>query len=234
MLQNAATQALIAQILEGQRRAAPAEEAGPKAEQAPHPKPTAPPLAKPQSKPKPQPQAPHPQSPPPPPLVARKRGAAAVPKEEPEEVEEARGELKGFLDSRAASKAAKTRAEGKFSAWEAKLASLREEGAEEERIRWGEANLRKAKLKVAEKQEAIEGFDRAMRQSERELAAVVARVKDEEVDEVVEVDVQGEMEEASVKEEEEETKVVEAAPAGGGGASQWLSGLMGSRAAGAI
>ena len=55
-----------------------------------------------------------------------------------------------------------------------------------------------------------------MRQSERELVAVVARVKDEEVDEVVEVDVHGEMGEASV-EEEEETKVVEAAPAGGGG-----------------
>ena len=69
---------------------------------------------------------------------------------------------------------------------------------------------------MAEKQSAIQGFDRAVRQSERELAAVVARVKDEEVDEVVEVDVHGEMEEASVKEEEEETKVVEAAPAEGG------------------
>ena len=154
-------------------------------------------------------------------------------------MEEARGELKGLLDSRAASKAAKTRAETKVSAWEAKLASLREEGAEEERIRWGEANLCKAKVKVAEKQEAIEGFDRAVRRSERESAAVVARVKDEEVDEVVEVDVEGEMEEAivkdeevdevvevdvegemeeaTVKEEKEETKVVEAAPAGGGG-----------------
>ena len=228
MLQNAATQALIAQILEAQRRASPAEEAEPKAEQAPHPKPKAPPLAKPKSKPKPQ--APHPQSPPPPPLVARK-GAAAVPEEEPAEVKEARGELKGFLDSRAASKAAKTRAEGKVSAWEAKLASLREEGAEEERIRWGEANLRKAKLKVAEKQEAIEGFDWAVRRSERELAAVVARVKDEEVDEVVEVDVQGELEEASVKDDEEEMKVVEAAPARGGDepVAQGVDGVEGCR-----
>ena len=96
MLQNAATQALIAQIMKAQRRAAPAEEAEPKAEQAPKGK--APPLAKPKSKPKPQPQAPHPQPPPPPPLVAWRRGAAAVPEEEePEEVEEARGELKGFL-----------------------------------------------------------------------------------------------------------------------------------------
>ena len=133
MLQNAATQALIAQILEAQRRAAPAEEAEPKVEQAPKGK--APPLAKPKSKPEPQPQAPHPPSPPPPPLVARKRGAAAVSKEEEPEVEEARGELKGLLDSRAASKAAKARADTKVSAWEAKLASLREEGADAERIR---------------------------------------------------------------------------------------------------
>ena len=73
MLQNAATQALIAQILETDRRAA--EE--PKAEQAPHPKA---PLTKPKPKPKPQPQAHRPPSPPPPPLVARK-GAAAF--EEP-------------------------------------------------------------------------------------------------------------------------------------------------------
>ena len=226
MLPNAATQALIAQIVEAQRRAAPAEEAEPKAEQAPKGK--APPLAKPKPKPKPQPQAPHPSSPPPPPLVARKRGAAAVPEEEAPEVEEARGELKGFLDSRAASKAAKTRGETKVSAWEAKLASLREEGAEEERIRWGEANLRKAKAKVAEKQEAIEGFDRAVRRSERELAAVVAAVKDEEVDEVVEVDVEGDMEEAIVKEEEEEeTKVVVAAPAGGGGGEPVAQGVDG-------
>ena len=215
MLQNAATQALIAQILEADRRAAEK----PKAEQAPHPKA---PLAKPKPKPKPQAQAHHPQSPPPPPLVARK-GAAAL--EEPAELEEAREELKGFLDSRAASRAAKTRAETKVSAWEAKLRSLVEEGAEVERVEWAEANLRKAKAKVAEKQAAIEGFDRAVRQSERQLAAVVARVKDEEVDEVVEVDVHGEMEEeASVKDEEEETKVVEAGPAGGGGGRETGSG----------
>ena len=228
MLHNAATQALIAQILEAQRGAAPAEEAEPKAEQAPKGK--APPLAKPKSKPKPQPQAPHPPSPAPPPLVARKQGAAAVPEEEEPEVEEARGELKGLLDSRAASKAAKARAETKVSAWEAKMASPREEGADAERIRWGEANLRKAKAKVAEKEEAIEGFDRAVRRSERESAAVVGRVKDEEVDEVVELE--AEMEEGIVK-EEEEAKVVVAAP-GGGGVSQWLRGLMESRDAGAI
>ena len=224
MLQNAATQALIAQILDADRRAA--EE--PKAEQAPHPKA---PLAKPKPKPKPQPQAQHPPSPPPPPLVARK-GAAAL--EEPAEVEVARGELKWFLDSRAASRAAKTRAETKVSAWEVKLRSLVEEEAEEERVEWVEANLRKAKAKVAEKAAAVEGFERAVRQCERQLAAVVARVMDEEVDEVPEVDVHGEMEEeASVKDEEEETKVVEAAPAGGGGTSDGLKGLMGSRVAGA-
>ena len=137
--------------------------------------------------------------------------------EEPAEVEAAQGELKGFLDPRAASRAAKTRAETKVSAWEVKLRSLVEDGAEEERVEWAEANLRKAKAKVAEKAAAVEGFERAVRQCERQLAAVVERVKDEEVDEVVEVDVHGGMEEeASVKDEEEETKVVEAAPAGGG------------------
>ena len=167
-------------------------------------------------------------------MVARKRGAAAVPKEEePEEVEEARGELKGFLDCRAASKAAQTRAEGNVSAWEAELASLREEGAEEERIRWVEANLRKANLKVA-------GGDRGFRsggEAEREgVGGSGGEGEGRGGDELVEVDVQGAMEEASVKEEEEEeTKVVEAAPAGGGGGvSQWLRGLIGSRAAGAI
>ena len=206
MLQNAATRALIAEILD--RRAA--EE--PKDEQAPHPKV---PLAKPKPKPKPQPQAHRPPSPPAPPLVARK-GAAAL--EEPAQVEVARGELKGFLDSRAVPRAAKTRAETKASACETKLRSLVEEGAEEERVEWAEANLRKAKAKVAKKAAAVEGFNQAVRQCERQLATVVARVKDAEVDEVVEVDVHGEMEEeASVKDGEEETKVVEAAPAGGGG-----------------
>ena len=94
-------------------------------------------------------------------------------------MEEARGELKGLLGSLAASKSAKGSAKTKVSAWEAKLASLREE-----------ADLRKAKAKVAENEEAIEGFARAVRRSERELAAVVARVKEEEVVEVVEVDVE--------------------------------------------
>ena len=215
LLQNAATQALIADILEAQARQAPAEEAEPKAEQAPKGKVA--PLAKPKAKLKPQPQAPHPPSPAPPPLVGRKRGAAAVPEEEDPEVEEARGKLKGLSVSRAASKAAKGRAETKVSAWEAKLASLWEEGADAERIRRGEANLRKAKATVAEKEEAIEGFDRALRRSERELAAVVARVKEEEVDEVVELDVEAEEMEEGIVREEEEAKVVVAAPAGGGG-----------------
>ena len=149
-------------------------------------------------------------------------------------MEAAQGELKGFLDSRAASRAAKTRAETKVGAWEVKLRSLVEDGAEEERVEWAEANLCKVKAKVAEKAAAVEGLERAVRQCERQLATVVARVKDEEVDEVMEVDVHGEVEEeASVKDEEEETKVVEAAPAWGG-TSDWLRGWMGSRAAGAL
>ena len=104
------------------------------------------------------------------------------------------------------------------------MASLREEGADADRIRWGEANLRKAKAKVAEKEEAIEGFDGAVRRSERELAAVVARVKDEEVHEVVELD--AEMEEGILN-EEEEAKVVEAAPVGGGGGKPLAQGVDG-------
>ena len=134
-------------------------------------------------------------------------------------MEEARGELKGLLASLAASKAAKGKAETKVSQWETKLANLRE-GGDAERIRWREANLRKGKPKVAEKEQAIEGFDRAVRQSERELAAVVARVKEKEVDEVDELDVEAEdMEEEIEKEEEEEeeAKVVVARPPGGGG-----------------
>ena len=65
-----------------------------------------------------------------------------------------------------------------------------------------EDTLRKAKEKVAEKEEAIEALDRAVWWSERELAAVVESVKEEVVHEVVEVDVEvEEMEQGIVKEE---------------------------------
>ena len=69
------------------------------------------------------------------------------------------------------------------------MAALRV-GGDADRIRMAEDTLRKAKEKVAEKEEAIEALDRAVRWSERELAAGVERVKEEEVDEVVEVDVE--------------------------------------------
>ena len=175
------------------------------------------PLAKPKAKPKPQPQAPHSPSPHPPPLVARK-SAAAVPAEDPE-VEEVRG----------SSKEGRT----KVSQWENKLASLRVAG-DADRIRMAEANLRKAKEKVAEKEEAIEGFDRAVRRSEREFAAVVARVKEEGVDQVVELDVEAEEMEEEIVKEKEEANVVVATPArGGGGLSQWLRGMIRLRDAGA-
>ena len=147
-------------------------------------------------------------------------------------MEEARGELKVLLASLAASKAAKGRAETKVSQWETKLASLRK-GADAERIRMAEANLRNAKAKVAEPGEAIEEFDRAVQRSERELAAVVARVKEEEVDEVVEFDVEAEEMEEEIVKEEEEAKVVVKTPAGGGG-GQWLKGMIGLRDAGAL
>ena len=59
-------------MVEAQKQAqqARAEQAEPKAEQAPKGK--APPLAKPKAKPQPQPQAPPPPLPPPPPLVGKK------------------------------------------------------------------------------------------------------------------------------------------------------------------
>ena len=96
-----------------------------------------------------------------------------------------------------------------------------------------EANPRKAKEKVAEKEEAIEVLDRGVRPTARQLAAVVERVKEEEVDEVVEMDVEADEMEETVKEEVEE-KVVVVTPARGGGVSQWLRGMMGSRDAGAL
>ena len=98
-----------------------------------------------------------------------------------------------------------------------------------------EADLRQAKVKVAEKEEAIEGFDRAVRRSERQLAAVVARVKEEEVDEVVELDMKAEEMEEEIVKEENEAKVVWRRRQGGGGeVSQWLRVMMGSRDAEAL
>ena len=134
----------------------------------------------------------------------------AVPAEDPE-VEEVRGELKGLSASLAASKGAKARAEAKVSQWETKLADLRAAG-DAERVHMAEDTLRRAKAKVAEKEEAIEALNRSVRWMERELARTVEKVKEEVVDEVVEVVVEAEeMEEGMVKEE------VETAPGGGGG-----------------
>ena len=79
-----------------------------------------------------------------------------------------------------------------------------------------EDTVRKAKAKVAEKEEAIEALDRSVRRMELVLARTVEKVKEEEEDEVVEVEVEAEdMEEGMVK-EEVEAKVVVEAPAGGG------------------
>ena len=80
-----------------------------------------------------------------------------------------------------------------------------------------EDTRRKAKAKVAEKEEAIPALDRSVRRTELVLARTVEKVKEEEEDEVVEVEVEAEeMGEGMVKEEVEE-KVVEETPAGGGG-----------------
>ena len=52
--------------------------------------------------------------------------------------------------------------------------------------------LRKAKAKVVEKEEGIEALDRSVRRMETVSAAAVDKVKEEEVEEVVEVEVEAE------------------------------------------
>ena len=80
-----------------------------------------------------------------------------------------------------------------------------------------EGTLRKARDKVAGKEEAIEALDRTVRMTELVLARTVEKVKEEEEDQVVEAEVEAkEMEEEMVKEEVEAKMVVET-PAGGGG-----------------
>ena len=181
------------------------------------PKAKPPPLAKPKAKPQPQPQAPPPPLPPRHPLAARK--SAAVAPEDPE-VEEMRGGLTGLSASLATSKGAKAKLEAKVSQWETKLAEVRAMG-DEEWVRMAEDTLRKAKAKVAEKEEAIEALDRSVRRTELVLARTVKKVNEEEEDEVVEVEVEAEeMEEGMVK-EEVGAKVVVETPRGGGGSGSW-------------
>ena len=81
----------------------------------------------------------------------------------------------------------------------------------------GEDTLRRAKATVAEKEEAIEALDRSVRWMEGELAKTVEKVKEEEVDEVVEVEVEAEEMEEGMMKEEVELKVVVETLAGGGG-----------------
>ena len=131
-------------------------------------------------------------------------------------MEEVRGGPKGLSAFLAASKGAKARAEAKVSQWETKLADLRA-GGDAERVRMAEDTLRRAKAKVAEKEEAIEALNRSVRWMERELAKTVEKVKEEEVDEVVEVEVEAEEMEEGIVKEEVETKVVVETPAGRGG-----------------
>ena len=87
-------------------------------------------------------------------------------------MEEVWGGLKGLSASLAASKGGKARAEAKVSPWETKLDDLRGAG-DAERVRMAEDTLRRAKAKVAEKEEAIESLDRSVRRMERELARTV-------------------------------------------------------------
>ena len=96
-----------------------------------------------------------------------------------------------------------------------------------------EDTLRRAKAKVAEKEEAIEALDRSWRWMERELAGTVQNVKEEEVDEVMEVEVEAEEREEGMVKEEVEAKVLVETPAAGG-VSHWLRTMMGLIDAGAI
>ena len=128
-----------------------------------------------------------------------------------------RGELKGLSASLAATKGTKGKLEAMVSQWETNLTEVRAMG-DEERILMADATLRKAKAKVAEKEEAIEALDRSVRRMEVVLARTMEKVKEEEVDEVVEVEVEAEeMEEGMVKEEVEAKVVVETPARGGGG-----------------
>ena len=91
-----------------------------------------------------------------------------------------------------------------------------------------EATLRKAKAKVAEKEEAIEALDRSVRRMEVALARTVKKVKEEVVDEVVEVEVEAEeMEEGMVRGEVEAKVVVETPARGGGGGEPVAQGVDG-------
>ena len=200
--------------------AAQAQAKAGQAEAKPKPAAKPPPLARPKAKPQPQPQAQPPPLPPSRPLAARKSAAAAA--EDPE-VQEMRGELKGLSASLAASKGAKAKLETKVSQWENKVAEVREIG-DEERIRMAEDTFCKAKAKVVEKEKAIEALDYIVRRTELVLARAVDKVKEEEEDEAVEVDVEPqEMEEGMVK-EEVEVKVVVETPAGGRGGEPWAQG----------
>ena len=207
------------------------QQAAPKAEQGeaePRAAAKAAPLAKPNVKP--QPQAPHPPSPPPHPLAAKKSAKAAPAHAE---VEERRGKLRALSASLAAQKGAKAKLESKVSQWETKLVDLRGMG-DEELIRMPEHPLRKAKEKVEEKEEAIQQLDRSVRRMETILAAEVDKLKEEGVEEVVEVEVEAEEMVADTVKEEVEAKVVVETALGGGGVSQWLRYLLGSRDAQAI
>ena len=127
-----------------------------------------------------------------------------------------RGELRGLSGSVAAQKSGKAWLLTKVFQWETKLAEVRGIGHEEQ-IRMAEDNLRKAKATVVEKKNGIEALDRSVRRIEVVLAAAVDKVKVEEVEEVVEVDMEPEeMVEETVK-EEVEAKVLAETPAGGGG-----------------
>ena len=131
--------------------------------------------------------------------LAAKKSAKAGPWHA--ELEEMRGELRGLSAALAPQKRAKAKVETKVAQWEANLVELRGKG-DEDRIAMAEHSLRRAKRKVEEKEEAIVALDCSVRRMDTIVAAEVNKVKEEEVEEVVEVGVESEETvEETVKEE---------------------------------
>ena len=112
-------------------------------------------------------------------------------------------------------------------AWEAKVNTLRAKG-DEEREGWAAALLEKARQNVRDREDNIRQLERSVMQME-EILAKEANVKEEVVNEVVEVEVEETVEE-KVKAGVEEKVVQEKAV----GAGQWRRGFSGARTAGSI
>ena len=121
--------------------------------------------------------------------MAAKKSAKAAPGRA--QLEEMRRELRGISVSLAAQKEAKAKLETKVAQWETKGVELRAMG-DEERNAMAEHSLGRAQEKVEEKEEVIVALDRSVRRMETIVAAEVDKMKEEVVEEVVEVEMEPE------------------------------------------